>query len=1009
MPRIRTRGSPVQEPEDSAYEPGSPSSITVSAAPLKRRRGRPRKNILRSKKPRTALAHRVSDPANISTSNAITATPSSGRLRPLRSPAPTDPTAADIVEPGKKRKRDFSEDVRRTSLQTACGGCKRRSYPHGENWEQDIVTICHRCNKEWHAQCMTRKGIQPVGGVGQWECRDCSIKKKRQPLQPAHMDNTEAEVAPDRQSRDTSRETDLGVLSLSTSIVMEELDTPRITGYSGDLVNVSKITVVQAQNAYEEARGLKENVLTERETCRERLSKLRSEIELYGNGLEEYRRQLHSDGVLPGDGESEHSIIHRLALGISGDGDWTGKISAKIDLMRAEERRLTRRLKSLRDDVKIKKATLERVKQQLSMLSTCIENSCREFEKLRSKVIMDYIEDSPEDSGSSSDSTTGDSTEDIPPTRIARGIERLSEGANQQMKNSKSNEERGQMRALSRLSVEGSDQSISAEVVESRSQIIVLKYAPATEVARASNIDCVSAHLEKSDEGEIRGSSQPLETDGVRGQPHLLKTAEAIRVLQGLPQTLEQVKSPKGYDTANATSRQESLPQPSNITINLPSSDGEGRNQSIFKEPDQSRTPENSLRTQDPYSLTFVSIPTALGPSSKDFVGSNSSEPATIPVPEDPRTITGDSNSEEPYSHRSIDGTALPAEKQDVRADVINQRPEHQHSMPAEADPTATGSGYNNVFRSEHPPAVVGPSCCSQSSASLMRNNIVLPPIASFAATQDALQSSALLSPLPPINLQTPVRDLTLSKAVSEAVPEAGTRSHFVISWNPSSSFQSYLTTSLAYSEDKEEIPTRAGAITRGDLRTLVPKAGYLLADAIINKYLNCLTQHTNARRESDIPDSCSKIAMIGSKDPIPLGLLKNLASFFAIYIPIKIPNNHWVLAVLYPGSSGQRGRSEVYDSHMHWTRNIMTTKDVSFFLNFRLGDEYSPGDWTQSTQQRSRPQQSDADSGLYVLANAKSTALKLERMALDSPALSISLRWQFAQELVTQSIVEAF
>jgi hypothetical protein len=143
--------------------------------------------------------------------------------------------------------------------------------------------------------------------------------------------------------------------------------------------------------------------------------------------------------------------------------------------------------------------------------------------------------------------------------------------------------------------------------------------------------------------------------------------------------------------------------------------------------------------------------------------------------------------------------------------------------------------------------------------------------------------------------------------------------------------------------------------------------------------------------------------------DPIPLGLLKSLASFFAIYIPIKIPNNHWILAVLYPGSFGQRGRSEVYDSHMHWTSNIMTTKDVSYFLKYRLGDEYSPGEWTQSTQQRSRPQRRDADSGLYVLANAKSIALGLDMVELGSDAQSKTLRWQVAQELVTQSIVGEF
>jgi hypothetical protein len=86
-----------------------------------------------------------------------------------------------------------------------------------------------------------------------------------------------------------------------------------------------------------------------------------------------------------------------------------------------------------------------------------------------------------------------------------------------------------------------------------------------------------------------------------------------------------------------------------------------------------------------------------------------------------------------------------------------------------------------------------------------------------------------------------------------------------------------------------------------------------------------------------------------------------------------------------------------------------MTTDNVSYFLKYRLRDEYSPGDWTQSPQQRSRPQRSDADSGLYVLANAKSIALNLEMIDLDSRSQSISLRWQLAEELLTESIIRTF
>ncbi|OBT45555.1 hypothetical protein VE00_05051 [Pseudogymnoascus sp. WSF 3629] len=159
---------------------------------------------------------------------------------------------------------------------------------------------------------------------------------------------------------------------------------------------------------------------------------------------------------------------------------------------------------------------------------------------------------------------------------------------------------------------------------------------------------------------------------------------------------------------------------------------------------------------------------------------------------------------------------------------------------------------------------------------------------------------------------------------------------------------------------------------------------------------------------ESDTPNSCNKICIIRSTDCIPPGLLKSLITFSALYVPIKW-NSHWILAVLYPGSLGRQGRVEVYDSHWHWANSSMTASDVFQFLKTRLGDEFSAGDWAASVQQRSQPQRSDADSGLYVLANAKSIALTLGMVDMDSRARSLSLRWQFAQELVTQSIVEAF
>ncbi|OBT40493.1 hypothetical protein VE00_07910 [Pseudogymnoascus sp. WSF 3629] len=928
----RARGLSIQEPEDNAVGVGSPLSITVSVPTLNQPRGRPRRNPLRSKTKRADLAHEAGDRTNMSTSKPIIAIPSSSKRRTSRSPAPTGHTAT------KKQKRTLSGDARRTCLQTACRGCSRKSHPHAENWEQDLVAICHKCNKEWHSQCMAREGIQRVGTSSQWECRDCSR------LLPAY--GIDAEATPERQARDTT-------------IVMEELDTPRITDDYRGLVSFSKTAVIQAQDVYEEARGLLNTVLTERKTCRERFSKLKREIEHYGDMLEDYRRQFDSEGVRPGDGESEHSMSHQLALGICGDGDWIDKVSDKIDRIRAEEIELTRRLKSIQDDVEIKLAKLKRVEQQHSKFSACLQTSCKVFKRLRLKVTMGFIEDSS-DSDSVSESTMEDSVAgDISPNRIAREIERQGE-ANQQrmMENPKSNDEREQMRALSQLSETAEESElISTEEFQppqislQSSRIVVLQHTPATEVAGASGIASLSEPLGKTDRGEIQASSQPVEMDRVRELPGPFMTVEAVQVPQELPQTLGPVKAPKQSDSANGTSLQET----SNITIHIPSSDlGEGRIQRqnvslatrISKKPDQSCTPENRRRTQDPHTLTFVSIPAAF----------------------DTTIITGNHNSEEPHIHRSDDAMALPAKNHDVHAGVMNQHPKQQPLIPTEADSTAIGSAYENVFRSEPLSPVLGP-ICSQSPANVMHNYAVLPPITSFSPTHDALQSSG---------------------------------------WIPSSSFQQRIRNLLVNREDKTEIPTRTGVIYRGELRTLVPEVGYLLGDAIINKYLKCLTQHTNARRGSDISDSCSKIAMIGSKDPIPPGLLKSLAACSEIYIPFKIENNHWILAVLYPGSFGQRGRSEVYDSHGHWTSNIMTTNYVSYFLKYRLGDEYSPGDWTQSTQQRSRPQRSGADSGLYVLANAKSIALNLGMMDVGSPQ-RITLRWQFAKELLTESIVEGF
>lgn len=227
--------------------------------------------------------------------------------------------------------------------------------------------------------------------------------------------------------------------------------------------------------------------------------------------------------------------------------------------------------------------------------------------------------------------------------------------------------------------------------------------------------------------------------------------------------------------------------------------------------------------------------------------------------------------------------------------------------------------------------------------------------------------------------------------------------------WRPKASFQESLTSSLVCGKDDIKMDKAAGFLYRRDLSTLVPHVEHL-GDNIIKEYLKCLAQYTNARRESDMPSSCNKIAMIGSADDIPPGLLLNiLPGYSTIYVPIKV-RKHWLLAVLYPGSLGRaKGRVEGYDSHKNWTSNVMTASNMLQFLKPRLVDEFNPADWTFTSQQCSRPQRNDADSGLYVLANAKSIALGLGMVDLKFDAQSITLRWQVAQELVTQSIVEAF
>ncbi|OBT40480.1 hypothetical protein VE00_07891 [Pseudogymnoascus sp. WSF 3629] len=223
-------------------------------------------------------------------------------------------------------------------------------------------------------------------------------------------------------------------------------------------------------------------------------------------------------------------------------------------------------------------------------------------------------------------------------------------------------------------------------------------------------------------------------------------------------------------------------------------------------------------------------------------------------------------------------------------------------------------------------------------------------------------------------------------------------------SWKPQASFQRFLTSLLVSGRDDTKIAKarEAGFLYRLDLITLVPHVKHL-GDKIINEYLYRLGYYINAQNRRNI------ITLIGSTDPIPRDLLKRLAGFSTIFVPIKV-RTHWLLAVLYPGSRRQgKGRVDIYDSHPNWTKTAITASNVLQFLKSRLAHEFNPADWILTLEQFSQPQQNDADSGLYLLANAKSIALSLGMMHLDSDAQRMDLRWQIAQELVTRSIVRGF
>jgi hypothetical protein len=193
-------------------------------------------------------------------------------------------------------------------------------------------------------------------------------------------------------------------------------------------------------------------------------------------------------------------------------------------------------------------------------------------------------------------------------------------------------------------------------------------------------------------------------------------------------------------------------------------------------------------------------------------------EPPTISILTDDRCL-----GELHIPRSALERMAQSAENQYNADVVIKQRPEHQPSRQAEADLTSISASYGKFSRSKPPPPFLGLTS-SPSPANLMFNKLLLPLIASFSPTHDALQSSALPSLTPQTHLprmsissntlgqyttngslQTPVRELS----------EAGTRKHVCTSpfWRPSHSFQERITSLLVNGIDDTEIPTLAGVI----------------------------------------------------------------------------------------------------------------------------------------------------------------------------------------------------
>ncbi|KFX93074.1 hypothetical protein V490_05021, partial [Pseudogymnoascus sp. VKM F-3557] len=621
-------------------------------------------------------------------------------------------------------------------------------------------------------------------------------------------------------------------LGLSSSIVTEELYMPPMTDHHGDHLNFSKMTVIQTQNDYKEAKGRLSNVLSERETCRERFYKLKSEIERFGHELEEHRRHFYSDGDAPSDEEPKLSMTQRLVLGISGDRDWTDKVSAKINLIKADEARLTERAKSLQEDVKIKKAALKGVNQQRSRYSTCLETSCRALEKLRSITTIDFEESSTEDSDSSLESTMEDSVADlatnagggeithsanadISPNGIAKGIERLAEEANQQ-----------HMTTQSLHGTNGLEFSQLAEDTDglprgpSRPPLMVPLQTNAQEqpaVCTTSGAIQASQNSSSAEERDrVRGLRQLSETDEER--EHLI-AAEEI----GPPQT----QSPKRsltvflqHTPTKVLSRASHIPgigpvlerleNADEIEIQCSSQPSEIYQQSEVSEPfnaaeaiqEPSVLQQTTSNTEKRTSLQEASTQ----PSNSNLHMSSSS--ALVEGRNQRRAVSLATSVAQGLDHscppegcrRNFNPAVLR-----TSSEYFDLRKPPEPSSISLVRKATTASILTEVQRPEEPHiprlAVEG---LAQSPANLMHNKIVLPPITNFSPTQTHILETNISS-------NTMGQHTTNGGKLQTPVSEAGNKKAF---WSPGLNFRERITDLLLNGEDDTELLTRSSTNT---------------------------------------------------------------------------------------------------------------------------------------------------------------------------------------------------